>query len=101
MNEIKINYNEVNVQTKQLMAHIQNDLIPKIESEYSRISDILNRVDSSTNASLIESMEMHKNKSIIAAQSLEKLLSFMSNSSLQLEQNEFRMATAFKSESGN
>jgi hypothetical protein len=95
MSEIKINYNEVEQRVSQMRAQIRNELMPKIESGYSDMADKLSQMDGGTNAALIEAAGSHKNKSVMAAQTLDKLLSFMMNSSEQLEQNEQRMAAVF------
>jgi len=92
MAEIQINYDEVYMKTTELKGYIKTDILPKIETAYMQIQEMLNELDSGTNQNLKESMELNKQKSIVVAQTLYKLLSFMSNSSKQMELNEQKMA---------
>ncbi|MDR1001955.1 MAG: hypothetical protein LBL82_01605 [Oscillospiraceae bacterium] len=99
MQKFKIEYEEVYNQTAQLKTHI-DDLLLQINSEYSRIQSILDEVDSKTNASLKEGVEVHRQKSIKAANIMSKLLSFMANSSKQVEIHDARMSNIISNNGG-
>ena len=92
MSEIKIDYQAVYSKTAALKGYISSDLLPRIESEYGQIQSMLDRVDGATNASLKESMQQSRLKSIAMTNGLESLLIFMANSSKEFEQNEKEMA---------
>ena len=92
MGKIQINYEEVYTRTAQMKTYINGDLLERINSDYATIQHILDNVDSNTNAKLKEGMELHRQKAVIAARTLSKLLTFMSNSSKQVELNEQRIA---------
>lgn len=97
MGQIQIKYEEVYKRTTALKSHINNDLLKMIDNEYNYIQGMLDKVDSGTNSSLKETMESNRQKSIMVAKTLDKLLSFMANSSKQVQLNEQKMATAITS----
>lgn len=97
MGQIQIKYEEVYAKTAELKGYIGSDLLTRIENEYAQIQEMLGRVDGATNAGLLETMEKNRKKSIMVARTLEKLLSFMANSSKQVELNEQKMAGAILS----
>jgi hypothetical protein len=92
MDEILINYEQVYSRAAALRGHICNDLLPRIESEYTQIRSKLDSVDGATNSNLKESMQANELKSVIMLNGLERLLTFMENSSREFEQNEKEMA---------
>lgn len=97
MGQIQIKYEEVYSKTSEMKGSIQDDLMLRIENEYNHIQEMLDKVDSATNAALKNTMEQNRKKSIMVARTLEKLLSFMANSSKQVELNEQKMAGAIAS----
>ena len=92
MSEILINYEQVYSRTAALQSHINNDLLTRIENEYAQIQAMIDRTDGATNARLKEQMEANRKKYIVMMDGLNRLLSFMSNSSREFEQNEKEMA---------
>ena len=92
MGQIQIKYKEVYRKTAELKSYINHELLTMIDNEYNQIQTMLDGVDSATNAGLKEAMEMNRQKSVMVAKTLDKLLSFMANSSMQVELNEQKMA---------
>jgi len=97
MGQIQINYEEVYSKTAKLRNLINSDLLTRIENEYGQIQSMIDNLDSATNARLKESMEENRQKSIAAAKVMDKLLSFMANTSLQVQLNEQAMANTILS----
>ena len=91
MAQIKINYEEVYRKTSELKSYIDSDLLVRIDNEYQQLQEALDSVDSATNASLLEAMEQSRLKTRMVALTLDKLLSFMTNSAQQVELNEKKM----------
>ena len=100
MAQIQINYEEVYSKTAKLRSCIQSDLSTRIENEYRQIQSMIDNVDGATAARLKEAMEENRQKSIAAAAVLDKLLSFMANSSMQVQLNEQVMANTILSGGG-
>jgi len=92
MGEILINYEEVYSRTAAMKCYIRDELLAQIESEYEQIQAMLENVDGATNAGLQEAMEANKKKSIAVANVMDKMLTFMANSSKEFEENERAMA---------
>ena len=97
MGQIQIKYEEVYAKTAELKGTINDDLLIRINNEYSQIQSMLDSVDSTTNAALKDTIEQNRQKSIIVVETLYKLLSFMSNSAKQMELNEQKMANSIAS----
>ena len=97
MSEIKIDYQAVYSKTAALKGYISSDLLPRIESEYGQIQAMLEKLDGATNAKLKEDMEAGKLKSIAMVNGLDKLLTFMANSTKEFEQSEKEMASTIAS----
>jgi len=96
MGQVHINYTEVQNQTSALRSNINSDILKRVENEYRQIQSMLNGVDGATNAKLKEAIDANLNKTIKVARTLEKLLSFMANSSKQVELNERKIAADIK-----
>ncbi len=92
MAAIQINYDEVYAKSTQLRKHIAEDISGNAEKEYNRIIQKLEQLDGAANAELISAIEQNKQKTLMVSKIMDKLLSFMSNSSKQVEINEQRMA---------
>lgn len=101
MGQIQIKYEEVYRKTAELKNNINNDLLIQINNGYTNIQSMLDKVDGAANASLKKAMEQNRQKSIEVAMTLDKLLSFMANSSKQMQINELKMANAITSGSKN
>jgi len=92
--EIRINYEEVYAKTAELRQRIQSEL-QDMEATYRQTTSTLNQMDSRTNAVLLETMEQNRAKSLITAETLNKLLSFIDASAQQVERDEAMMTRAF------
>lgn len=92
MGQITIKYEEVYSKTTELRSHINSDLLNKIENEYNQIRSLIEQVDGATIAALKETMNQNQQKAVMVATTLDKLLSFMANSSKQVQLNEEIMA---------
>jgi len=92
MSQIQIKYEDVYSKTAKLRSYIHSDLSTRIENEYRNIQSMIDNLDGATNARLKEAMEENRQKSIAASMVLDKLLSFMANSSMQVQLNEQVMA---------
>lgn len=94
MGQIQINYEDVYSKTTKLKGYINSDLLTRIKNEYNQIQSLIDKSDGATTASLKEAMKLNQQKSIEVAMTLDKLLSFMENSSKQMQINELKMANA-------
>jgi adenylate kinase len=92
MRTIQVKYDEVYAETAKLINHLSSNITDRANAEYNQIQSLLDQVDGSTNAELIEFMETNRQKTTEAAATLEKLLQFISNSAKQIEINEERIA---------
>ena len=101
MSQIQIKYDEVYSKTAKLKRYINSDLLTRIENEYRQIQSMIDKVDGATTSNLKETMEQNRQKSIAVAMVLDKLLSFMANSSKQVQLNEQMMANSILSGAKN
>jgi hypothetical protein len=92
--QIKISYGDVYSKTDELKNHIAAE-ISNMEANCQQVLSMLERVDGATNAALKAAMEANKAKTLIAAQTLDKLLAFMENSSKQVETTEQKIKGLF------
>ena len=95
MRTIQVNYDAVNAKIAQMRGHIASNIINPVEGEYRQIISNLRQVDGAACASLQEAIDENRQKAIAAASVLERLLSFMSNSSRQIKLTEEQIARAF------
>lgn len=93
---IHLEYGNVYSNTAVLRSQISAE-ISRMEGEYAQIQTMLDTVDSATNAVLKAAMEANKEKTHITAMTLDKLLSFMDNSSRQVETTEQKVKGIFES----
>jgi len=86
--EILINYGEVYRKTAEMRRNIETEL-REMDTAYRHVGSMLNRVvDGKTNAVFAEAMEVNRQKSRVAAETLHKLLAFMERSAQQVERAE-------------
>ena len=97
MGSIHVKYDEIASQTAELRNHISTEILGQADAEYRQIQALLNQVDGAAKTSLSAAMEKNREKTVAAAKTLDKLLSFMANSSKQIEANERSIADAFES----
>jgi len=94
MGEIKINYAEVYAKTAEIRKHIQSEL-QQMDTVYRQTQSSLQRMDSSTNAAIIETMALNQEKNRASAEVLTKLLSFIDTAAKQIERDESMIANVF------
>ena len=96
MRTIQVNYDEVNSKVAQLRSHTASDIVAPVQSEYRQLqTSIRQSIDGATCAGFQEAMNENQQKAIAASSVLERLLSFMSNSSHQIRTTEDQIARAF------
>ena len=97
MSEIKINYNEVYAKAAQMHTRISSSL-REMDAEYRQIQSRLNNgVDGAAAAAISLAIEANRRKSQEVAETLEKLISFMENSTRRVELEEKKIANIFHS----
>ena len=94
MRTIQINYDAVNAETTKLRRQ-QTDLVDQVNTQYRQIQSELRQVDGAANAQLIEAMEVNCQKAIAASKTLDRLITFISGASRQVEAGEQRIARVF------
>ena len=93
--EILINYEEVYRKTAEMRRNIESEL-QEMNTAYRHVQSSLNRfVDGRTNAVFAEAMEVNRQKSQVAAETLRNLLNFMEASARQVERAEDMHTRAF------
>lgn len=88
--EIQIKYEDVYGKAAGLRSKVTAE-IDCMEGEYVQIQSMLDGVDGAANAALKAAMEANKEKTRISLKTLDKLISFMDNSSRQVETSEHRI----------
>ena len=92
--EIKVKYGDVYGKTAALRSQLKAEL-DNMENTHRHNLSMLDNVDGATNAALKRTMEANRQKTIIASKTLDKLLSFMENSSKQIEASEQKVKGIF------
>jgi len=95
LKKISINYNVVYAKTTELRNSIKS-IIERADEEYRQIQLMLDNVDGATAAVLKETMESNRKKTLVTAKTLDKMLSFMHNSSKQVETTELNLAKVYE-----
>ena len=95
MSEISINYREVENKISQLRNRLNQNLLPQVNQEYRQIQSNLRQIDGSTAASYSEALNENNQKILEACSVLNKMLSFIANSSKQVEKSDIAIARNF------
>jgi len=95
MSTFQVNYDAVNSEVRILQSHLYSNLINLVNNGHRQIQSSLRQVDGATRANYQRVMDENRNKMMAAASVLERLLSFMSNSSRQIQASENQIARAF------
>ena len=95
MRTIQIDYNAVATRLSQMQTHIKTNINNAVTDEYRQIQNNLMQVDGETANLLQQAMELNCEKAIVCTSVIERLLSFMSNSSRQMQISEEQIARAF------
>lgn len=97
---IIVNYDEVYRLVQTWREFIQSDILDESQNRYREIVDMLSRVDGATNAQLKAAMELNRQKTTTAAETIKKLLYFIEDSARELQNEENKMAGQLKAEAG-
>jgi len=95
MSEISVNYREVENRIRQLRTNLNNNLLPQVNQEYRQIQSNLRQIDGSTSASYGEALVENNGKIMEACSVLNRLLSFIANSSRQIEKTDIAISRNF------
>ena len=96
MRTINVNYDAVNTELRNLSRHISSNVTHHVQGEYRQMQFMLRETDGATNAELQDIMGANQEKTTVAASVLERLFSFMTNSSRQIQASENQLARAFQ-----
>jgi len=91
---VRVNYAGVYSKTAQLRSAIRNQL-NATNQNYNQLLNSVRTMDSATNTTLIEAVERNRQKAAVTAKILEKELSFIDGSTMQVELQENRIAQRF------
>jgi len=95
--QIKINAEEINTKSAQLRNRMQAQL-HEMDDEYNRIQSTINQnTDGAASAALCNALEANRKKAYEVAETLEKLMSFMTNAAKQVETEDRKIANTFDS----
>jgi len=95
MEKIQVDYNAVETKLSQTQSHITTSINQAVMQEYRQIQSNLTQVDGETQKELREAAELNRQKALACTGILERLCSFMANSSRQIQTSEAQMARAF------
>ena len=92
---IRLRYDEVYSEMAELKNFVKEEL-DTIDARYAEIQSTLDAVDGSTNGVLKAAMESNRLKARAAGFTKLKLISFMENSSREIEFEELRVTDIFR-----
>jgi len=98
--EMKINYEAVYSKTAEIRQRIQSEL-QEVETSHRQVNTSLTRMDSRTNAVLIEAIQSNRQKCQVTGETLTKLLTFIEAAARQVERDEAMIARAFSQVRGS
>lgn len=76
---IYVNFPVVYAKINELRARLDADVIAASESQLVQTTNMLSQVDGETNGEMITAMNMNKEKTVLCAQTLRKMLDFIEN----------------------
>lgn len=95
MEKIQVDYNAVETKLSQMRNHITTNINAAVMQEYRQMQSNLMQVDGETQSELREATELNRQKALACTSILERLFSFMANSSRQIQVTEEKIARAF------
>ena len=95
MQTIKVDYGAVETKLSQMRSHLATDVTHTASAEYRQIQTNLMSTDGSTQSRLQQIMVLNHQKTIACTGVMERLFSFMANSSRQIQISEEQIARAF------
>jgi len=94
MGTIHVKYDEVYAETAKLKSYLASNVVARADADYRQIQSNLSRMDGAANAALMNFMEANYQKTLVTAETMDKLLNFITASTMQIEMNEQRIARA-------
>jgi len=91
---VQVDFNRVSTQTAQHRAAI-NQAMSNLDREYTQLLSGLRNMDGATNAAFMTSTQRNREKAIATAQILERTLTFINNSSMQIQAQDQAIAARF------
>ena len=101
MPTFQVNYTQVAAEVQRLRSYISSDITNTANQEYRQMQSQLSQVDGEANANMQNVTELHRQKAIATANTIESLLRFISDYSRQLEAKEQHIARIFDSSRAN
>ena len=95
MRTLQVDYEAVTEKVMQLRSHIRTNIVSQVEGEYHKLQSSLKQLDGAACASLREALDENRQKALAGASVLERLLSFMSNASQQIQIAENQISRTF------
>jgi len=92
--QILINYEAVYVKCRELRNRLMNE-IRDMDGEYRQMQSSLQRMDSRTNAQLMDTIAANQGKAQVTADTLQRLLTTIENAARATEQEEMRIKQVF------
>jgi hypothetical protein len=90
---IYVNFPVVYATINELRARLDTDVIANSESQLAQTQQMLSQVDGETNAELSIAMNMNKEKTVLCAQTLRKMLDFLENAARAVEEEDRHLST--------
>ncbi|MDR1796185.1 MAG: hypothetical protein LBR44_01885 [Clostridiales Family XIII bacterium] len=93
-NKIHVNYGEIYVKAAALRARIEDELA-RMDAAYAEVVPMLGEVDGAAVPALSEMIEANKRKSRMQALTMQKLLTALERSAMQMEAADEAMAAVY------
>ncbi|MCL2362836.1 MAG: hypothetical protein FWC73_13610 [Defluviitaleaceae bacterium] len=92
----QVDYEAVNTKLVQMRNHITISVDQAATNEYRQISNGLMSVDGAFQSEMLQIMELNRQKALACTSVMERLLSFMTNASRQMQISEEQLARIFR-----
>ncbi|MCL2360919.1 MAG: hypothetical protein FWC73_03780 [Defluviitaleaceae bacterium] len=92
----QVDYEAVNTKLVQMRNHITTSVDQAATNEYRQINNGLVSVDGAFQSELLQIMELNRQKALACTSVMERLLSFMTNASRQMQISEEQLARIFR-----
>ena len=95
MRTIQIDYEAVSTKLTQMSNHVTRDVNQVTATEYRQISNGLTRIDGAVQSEMRQIMDLNNQKALACTSIMERLLSFTTNASRQMQVSEEQIARVF------
>lgn len=85
---IKVNFDNVYQTIGELREHLDTNVLNAADSQYKEIEAMLEQVDGATNAKLITTMQMNHEKTVMVANTLQKLLLLIETATQEMQKED-------------